>query len=181
MAASRNAGTNPNRYRNVFITGLVLGIIATILLKALFGEAGVKQSDIADINTRLESIDQKISATPTPAPISAATAAGTSAVTISSINKDPQAHVGKEVTVSGKVTNAFQGVGFIMVDTDGSFFWVHTKDKIPAATATVKGTVNELKDQIAQWKTEPGWPADDSNLTTKLRTEKIFVEASSVS
>jgi hypothetical protein len=72
-------------------------------------------------------------------------------------------------------------VGFILVDADGSFLWVHTNANIPKQTATVKGKITKLTDQLSQWKNEPGWPADDTTLTSRLREEVIFVEAEDVS
>lgn len=176
MAVPRSS-MQSNRTRNVFGAGLALGVILTLILTSLGGDEGVSRNDIERINERLGAIDQKLQ-TPAPAAASATSAPG--AVTISSINKNFREQIGKSVELTGKVSNAHQGVGFTLVDTDGSFLWVHTKDKIPSGNATVKGTVTELKDQLAQWKNEPGWPAEDATLTTKLRDEKVFLEALSV-
>lgn len=178
MAVTRTTSP-PSRYRNVFLAGIVIGVVVTLILSALSSSGGVSKDDISKINDRLGAIEQKL-VTPTPAPVSFASPAP-GAQTISVINKDPKGAIGQTVELTGKVSNAHQGVGFTVVDADGSFLWVHTHDKLPATTATVKGTVTELKDQLAQWKNETGWPADDSALTTKLRNEKIFVEGTSVS
>ncbi len=176
MAVPR--ASSQNRLRNVFIAGIVIGVFATLILSALFGSKGsVSKADLDQVGDRLSAIEQKLT-TPTPAPVPSG---APGSVTVSSINKEPKEQTGKEVTVTGKVSNAHQGVGFTLVDADGSFLWIHTRDKIPGETATVKGTVTELKDQLAQWKNESGWPADDAALTTKLRNEKIFVEGSSLS
>mgnify|MGYP001272748523 CR=1 FL=1 len=85
------------------------------------------------------------------------------------------------VTLTCNLQSPTEGVGFLLVDGDGTYLWVHTKSKIPTGTATVKGKVEELKDQLSQWKNEPGWPDNDTALTGKLREEKIFIEAESVS
>ena len=175
MAISHS--TNPNRSRNIFIGGIIVGIIATLIVSGLASGSSVSKSDIDKVNQRLDAIDQKLNATPTPAP--AATAA--SGVTISSLNKDPLSHAGQSVSVTGQVSMPYPGIGFVVSDTDGSFFWVHTKDKIPSGTVTVKGTITQLKDQLTTWKNDPNWPADDTALTTKLRNEKVFIEAQSVS
>jgi hypothetical protein len=178
MAVPRTTG--PNRTRNLFLIGLVAGFVIAAIIGALRPRAaGVSDTDIGKINDRLSAIEQKLT-TPTPAPASSSSPSLTDQ-TIAGLNKDPKSHVDQTVTVTGKVNSAHQGVGFILVDNDGSFLWIHTHDKIPSAKATVHGKIQSLTDQLAQWKNESGWAADDSSLTAKLRDEKIFLEADSVS
>lgn len=176
MAIQRSS-IQPNRFRNVFGAGVVIGVLLTLILGSFGSNEGSADNDLKQINERLGAIEQKL-VTPTPQPATSTAAPGVA--TISSINKNFREQVGKSVELTGKVSNAHQGVGFTLVDADGSFLWVHTKDKVPTGNATVKGTVTELKDQLAQWKNEPGWPAEDATLTTKLRDEKVFIEAQSV-
>lgn len=164
--------------RNILLIGIVVGAVAALLLSTLVRGQTVTKGDLNEINDRLGAIEAKL-ATPSPKP-SSSESPGLGSATISQINKDISDYVGKTVEVQGKVQSPHQGVGFILVDADGSFLWVHTKDKIPTATATVKGTVEELKDQLTQWKNEPGWPDNDTTLTAKLRNEKAFIEAESV-
>lgn len=178
MAVTHTA-SNPNRLRNVFLAGIAVGLVAAFILSLLMPDAQVKSADIERLEGRLDTIEKKL-ATPTPHPSSSASPSASS-VTISQLNKTPATYVGQEVTLTGKVSSPHQGVGFVLVDTDGTFLWVRTKDKIPTGNATVKGKVEELKDQINTWKTEQGWPDNDAALTAKLRDEKIFIEASSVS
>jgi hypothetical protein len=172
---SRSSDTN--RTRNVFVAGIVLGVLAVLLLKAVTPNND-SSADLQQINERLAGIERQLQ-TPTPAPASSDKPSGN--VSISQINKSPTTFLDQTVEVTGKVSSKHEGVGFILVDQDGTFLWVHTKDKLPAATATVKGKVTQLKDQLAGWKNETGWPADDSALTAKLRDEKVFLEAESVS
>ncbi|MSU76237.1 hypothetical protein EXS54_02075 [Patescibacteria group bacterium] len=164
--------------RNVLLIGIVVGAVAALLLSTLVRGQTVTKGDLNQINDRLGAIETKL-ATPSPKPSSSESPLPGS-VTITQINKNVSDYIGKTVEVSGKVQSPHQGVGFILVDTDGTFLWVHTKDKIPTGTATVKGTVEQLKDQLAQWKNETGWPDNDSTLTAKLRDEKAFIEAESV-
>lgn len=169
---------NQNRIRNVFISGIVVGIVFSFVVSLIMPDAAVSSEDIEKVNDRLSAIEAKLQ-TPTPAP--QASASTQSTVTLSELNKNAKQYAGQEVTLTGKINSPHQGVGFILIDSDGSFVWVHTKEQLPSGpTVTVKGKVEELKDQIATWKTESGWPADDATLTAKLRDEKIFVEASSV-
>lgn len=176
MAVPRTS--TPNRARNIFIAGLVLGFIVALLLGVMRPKtAGVAKTDLDQINDRLGAIEQRLT-TPTPEP---SASANPGELTISAINKDTKSAIEKKVTVTGKVTNPTEGVGFMLVDTDGSFVWVHTAAKIPASKATVQGKVVILADQLAQWKNEKGWPADDATLTAKLRNEKVFIEAENVS
>ena len=170
--------SNPNRIRNVFLTGIGVGLVLAFLISLMIPNSDVSARDIDDINQRLDGIERKL-ATPSPAPFSSASPAANS-VTVAQINKEPSAYLDKEVTLTGKINSPHQGTGFILVDTDGSFLWVHFKDKLPTSSATVKGKIVELKDQLTQWKSEPGWPADDSTLTAKLRDEKVFLEATEV-
>ena len=170
--------TNPNRIRNVFLIGIGVGLVVAFLFSALTPNSAVSGEDIDRVNERLDAIERKL-VTPTPLAQSSSEPT-TGSATVAQINKDPSSFIDKEVTLTGKINSPHQGVGFILVDTDGSFVWVHFKDKLPSSSATVKGKVVELKDQLAQWKTEPGWPADDTTLTAKLRDEKVFVEATSV-
>ena len=169
--------SNPNRIRNVFLTGIGAGLVLAFLFSALTPDSGVSSKDIDGINQRLDTIERKLA---TPSPLPQSSASPSSSVTISQINKEPRSYIDQEVTLTGKINSPYQGTGFILVDTDGSFLWIHFKDKLPTSSATVKGKVTELKDQISQWKTETGWPADDSTLTAKLRDEKVFLEATEV-
>lgn len=171
--------TNPHRLRNVFLVGIVVGAIGTLMLGSLRPGSEVTKRDVQKIDDRLAAIEKKLS--PSPSPISVASP-GPDGLTIAQINKekDPKIFVDRTVELSGKVSSVHSGVGFILVDTDGTFIWVHYKGKIPSNTATAKGKIVELKDQIAQWKNEPGWPDNDSALTAKLREEKIFLEAENV-
>lgn len=169
----------PNRLRNVFIAGIVIGIVGSFLFSLILPNSNVSSADIKKVNDRLDVIEAKLT-TPTPTPV-ASSAPDAASATISKINKNPTTFIGQTVSVSGKMNSAHQGVGFIALDNDGTFLWVHFKDKLPTGTVTVKGKVTELKDQITQWKTETGWPADDSALTARLRDEKVFIEADSVS
>jgi hypothetical protein len=169
--------SNQNRLRNVFITGIVVGIVFSWIISLITPDAAVSSEDLKKVDDRLSAIETKLQA-PTPAPQASA---ATSALTLSALNKDYKTYIGQEVTVTGKINSPHQGVGFILIDSDGSFVWVHTKEQLPSGpTVTVKGKVEELKDQIAGWKNETGWPADDATLTAKLREEKIFIEGSSV-
>ena len=171
--------SQPNRLRNVFITGIVVGIVFSFLVSLLTPDAAVSGDDLKKVEDRLAAIETKLE-TPAPAPASSA-APNAATLTLAALNKDYKTYVGQDVTLTGKLNSAHQGVGFILADTDGSFVWVHTKDQLPAGpNVTVKGKVTELKDQLATWKTETGWPADDATLTAKLRDEKIFIEGSSV-
>jgi hypothetical protein len=170
--------SNQNRLRNVFITGIVVGIVFSFFVSLLMPDAAVSSDDLKKVEDRLSAIEAKLQ-TPTPAP--QASSAAQASLTLAALNKNYKDYIGQEVTLTGKINSPHQGVGFILIDSDGSFVWVHTKDQLPSGpTVTVKGKVEELKDQIATWKTETGWPADDATLTAKLRDEKIFVEASSV-
>lgn len=175
MAVPRSDST---RQRNILVVGIVLGIILSLIVGALLPKSAVSKQDIDDLNGRLDSIEQKLSS-----PVATPQASGSpdpGELSLTELNKEPKAKVGQVVTVTGKVTNAYQGVGAIVSAADGTFVWVHTNAQLPSGTVTVKGTVNELKDQIATWKNEQGWPEDDSALTAKLRDEKIFVEAESI-
>lgn len=168
----------PNRLRNVFITGIVVGIVFSFIVSLIIPDPQVSSEDISKVNDRLSAIEDKLK-TPTPAP--AASGNPGSSLTVSALNKDFKSYIGQEVTVTGKLSSPHQGVGFVLADSDGTFLWVHTKDQLPSGpNVTVKGKVTELKDQLATWKTESGWPADDATLTAKLRDEKIFIEAVSV-
>lgn len=164
--------------RNLLLIGIVVGAIAALLLSSLVRGQTVTKGDLDDINDRLATIEDRL-ATPTPQPVASGSPLASS-VTISQINKNPDQFIGQTVELQGKVQSPYQGVGFVLVDADGSFLWVHTKDKIPSGTATVKGKVEQLRDQLAQWKDEPGWPDNDTTLTAKLREEKAFIEAESV-
>lgn len=170
--------SQPNRLRNVFITGIVVGIVFSFLVSLITPDAAVSGDDLKRVEDRLSAIESKLE---TPAPAPASSSAPGASLTLAALNKEYRTYVGQDVTLTGKLNSAYQGVGFILADSDGSFVWVHTKDQLPAGpNVTVKGKVTELKDQLATWKTEPGWPADDATLTAKLRDEKIFIEASSV-
>lgn len=174
-----NPSANPNRLRNVFFVGVAVGAIGMLLIVLIKPSSGVSKQDIDRLDERLAKIEKKLSE-PTPTPqVSASPKVGGQAV--SAINKNPKDYIDKTVEVSGKVNSAHQGVGFILVDTDGTFVWIHYKGKIPSGSATVKGKVVELKDQLSQWKNESGWPDNDAELTAKLRDEKVFIEADAVS
>lgn len=177
MAVPRSA---PNRQRNILIVGIVLGIILSLVVGALRPGSAVSKQDITELNDRLDNIEQKLTSPPPSPQASASGSPEPGLLTLTQLNKEPQEKVGQVVTVTGKVTNAYQGVGAIVSAADGTFVWVHTNSQLPSGTVTVKGTVNELKDQIATWKNEQGWPDDDSALTAKLRDEKIFIEAESI-
>lgn len=178
MAISSRNTSASDRLRNVFIAGIVLGLIAAWILSALFGGKDDSAAELQKVNQRLDAIEQKL-ATPSAAPVSSSSQAND--VSISAINKNPRNFIGQSVDLTGKVTSANEGVGFVLTAPDGTFLWVHTKSKLPTGSASVKGKVTELKDQLATWKNESGWPADDSALTAKLRDEKVFIEADSVS
>lgn len=170
--------SNPHRLRNVFLIGVGSGIVVALILGAIFGGGDkVSRRDIDRIDKRLSAIEQKL-ATPTPQP--SVSASPKVALTVGQINKDPKSFTDQTVELTGKVSSPHQGVGFVLQDTDGTFLWVHTHDKIPTGNASVKGKITELKDQLSQWKNEPGWPDNDSALTAKLRDEKVFVEAENV-
>lgn len=176
MALNPTPSRSPQS-RNLFLIGIAVGAIAALLLSSLVRGQTVTKSDLDQVNDRLTAIESKL-ATPTPQPSPSGSPG--SSVTISQINKNPTQYIGQTVELQGKVQSPYQGVGFVLVDADGSFLWVHTKDKIPSGTAAVKGKVEQLKDQLAQWKNEPGWPDNDTTLTAKLREEKAFIEAESV-
>ena len=152
-----------------------------MLLAALTPDNAVSKKDFERVESRLAGIEQKLS-TPSPTPQPSPDASpGPGSVKITSVNRDAKTFTGQTVELRGRVTTPYEGVGFAIADTDGTFLWVHFKGKLPAGNATVKGKVTELTDQVAQWKNEAGWPDNDANLTAKLRDEKIFVEAESVS
>jgi gas vesicle protein len=170
--------TNPHQLRNILLIGIVIGAVAALILSAVVRGDSVGKKDLNDINDRLAAIEAKL-ATPSPTPQpSGSPIAGS--VTVSQINQDPNTYVGQTVDLTGKVSSAHQGVGFALLDPDGTFLWVHTNQKIPTGNATVKGKITALKDQLSQWKNEQGWPANDAALTAKLREEKAFIEADSV-
>ncbi len=171
MAVSRSSA--PNRFRNVFFLGVAIGLVVAVIANLLLPNGDVSKKDITAITDRLSAIEAKL-ATPTPAP--AASASPQAAVSVAAINAKPNDFTDKVVDVTGKVNSPHQGVGFILVDSDGSFLWVHSKDKIPTGAVTVHGKVSKLTDQLSQWKNEPGWPEDDSALTAKLKNEKIYIE-----
>lgn len=171
--------TNPNRNRTIFLSGLAGGIIVSLLFSALTPNSAVSGKDIEQLDQRLAGIEKKLE-TPSPLPQNSASPSA-DGVKISAVNKDPKSFVGQTVELKGKVSSSYEGVGFVIVDTDGTFLWVHFKGKLPTGTATAKGKVTELTDQLTQWKNEPGWPDNDATLTAKLREEKVFVEAESVS
>lgn len=170
--------SNSNQMRNVLLIGVVIGAVAALILSAVVRGDSVSKRDLNDITDRLAAIEAKLATpTPTPRPSNAATP-GT--VTVSQINNNPTSYIGQDVDLTGKVSSAHQGTGFALLDPNGTFVWVHTKDQIPSGNATVKGKVTALKDQLSQWKNEQGWPDNDAALTAKLRDEKVFIEASSV-
>ena len=175
MATSRD--NRDNRPRNIFLAGIALGLLAAVIIAALRPDPAVSKADLDQVSERLAAIETKLTAAPTPVTSASPSASGEG---IAALNKDPGGQLGKSVTLTGKVSSAAQGTGFILTDTDGSFVWVHTKERIPSDNATVTGTVVELNDQIAQWKNEPGWPDNDANLTARLREEKVFVEGATV-
>lgn len=164
--------------RNVLLIGIAIGAVAALILSAVVRGDSVSKRDLNDITDRLAAIETKLATpTPTPRPSNMATPGS---VTVSQINDNPTTYTGQDVALTGKVSSAHQGVGFALLDPNGTFVWVHTKDQIPTGNATVKGKVTALKDQLSQWKNEPGWPDNDAALTAKLRDEKVFIEASSV-
>jgi hypothetical protein len=163
--------------RNVLLIGIVIGAIAALILSALIGGDSMGKKDLNEINDRLAAIEAKLQ---TQTPKSEASSSPAGSVTVAQINESPDKYVGQTVELSGKVSSPHQGVGFVLNDPNGTFIWVHTKDKIPTGTATVKGKVTQLKEQLAQWKNEEGWPENDATLTAKLREEKVFLEAESV-
>lgn len=169
--------SNQSQTRNVLLIGIVIGAIAALILSAVVRGDSVGKKDLNDINDRLAAIEAKLE-TPTPAPQASSAPAGS--VTVAQLNDNPDQYVGQTVELTGKVSSPHQGVGFVLNDPNGTFVWVHTKDKIPSGTATVKGKVTELKEQLNQWKNEEGWPENDATLTAKLREEKVFIEAESV-
>lgn len=169
--------SNQSQARNVLLIGIVIGAIAALILSALVRGDSVGKKDLEDINNRLAAIESKLE-TPSPLPQASSTPSGS--VTVAQINDDPTKYVGQTVELSGKVTSPHQGVGFVLNDPNGTFIWVHTKDKIPSGTATVKGKVTQLKEQLNQWKNEEGWPENDATLTAKLREEQVFLEAESL-
>src|SRR5438105_2656927 len=118
MAVPRS--TNPNRTRNVFLIGLIIGAVLILLINAIRPKtAGATKSDINQINNKLSALEQRL-ATPTP---QASASPSVSGPTISQINKDPTGNTDKTVEVTGKVNSPHQGVGFIIVDTDGTYLW----------------------------------------------------------
>jgi len=183
MAVSHSA--NPHRFRNVFFIGVAGGVVLALVIGAILPGGGVSKNDVNKINDRLSAIEQKITpSSPQPAVTvsgGGASQPGTGTVTVSVLNKDPNSYLDKTISATGKVSNSHEGVGFFLTDTDGTYVWVHFKGKLPAGSATVKGKATAFKDQLTQWKTENGWPADDATLTAKLRGEKIFIEAETVS
>lgn len=177
MAVNPVLNQSPNRIRNAFLMGIGLGAVAALILGALVRGGAASADDLKGVEERLAAIEEKL-ATPTPAPEPSAAA---ESLTLSQVNESPEDYIGQTVELSGKVSSEHQGVGFILVDADGTYLWVHTNDNIPEQTATVKGTVTKLEDQLSEWKTEPGWPDDDTTLTSRLREEVIFIEAEDVS
>ncbi len=177
MAINPVIHQSPNRIRNAFLIGAGVGAVAALLLGTLIRGGAASSSDLERVEERLAAIEERL-ATPEPTPTPSA---APQSLTISALNESPESHIGEEVELTGKVSSDHQGVGFVLVDADGSFLWVHTDAKIPSGSATVKGRVTELKDQLALWKNEDGWPDDDTTLTSKLREETIFIEAADVS
>ncbi|MDP9211762.1 MAG: hypothetical protein M3N59_00600 [bacterium] len=177
MAVNPVLHQSPNRIRNAFLIGAGFGIVGALLLGALIRGDAASSGDLQRVEERLAGIEERL-ATPEPTP---EPSAAPESLTISGVNEDPDAYVGQTVELTGKVSSEHEGVGFILVDADGSFLWVHTDAEIPSGTATVKGTVTELEDQLATWKNEPGWPENDTTLSSRLREETIFIEAEDVS
>ncbi|MDP4000255.1 MAG: hypothetical protein Q8Q11_02380 [bacterium] len=177
MAVNPVLNQSPNRIRNAFLMGIGFGVVAALILGALIRGNAASADDLKGVEERLTAIEEKL-ATPTPAPKPSAAA---ESLTLSAVNESSEKYIGKTVELSGKVSSEHQGVGFILVDADGSYLWVHTNANIPESTATVKGKVVKLTDQLAEWKNETGWPANDTTLTSRLREEVIFVEAEDVS
>ncbi|HEY8108636.1 MAG TPA: hypothetical protein VIF43_01350 [Patescibacteria group bacterium] len=177
MAVNPVLNQSPNRIRNAFLLGAGVGVVIALVLGALIRGGAASADDLKGVEERLTAIEEKL-ATPTPVPKASA---APESLTLSAINESPEKHIGQTVELSGKVSSEHQGVGFILVDADGSYLWVHTNANIPEGTATVKGKVVKLEDQLAEWKSEPGWPDDDTTLTSRLREEVIFVEAEDVS
>lgn len=177
MAVNPVLNQSPNRIRNAFLLGLGFGVVAALVVAALVRGNAASADDLKGVEERLTAIEEKL-ATPTPAP--KATAAAES-LTLSTVNESPEKYIGQTVELSGKVSSEHQGVGFILVDADGSYLWIHTNANVPEGTATVKGKVTKLTGQLAEWKNEPGWPDDDTTLTSRLREEVIFIEAEDVS
>lgn len=172
--------TSPNQRRPIFLAGLAGGVVLCLLVAALTPDSGVSAKDLERVESRLAGIEQKLT-TPTPSAQPSAEVSPGAGVKISAINKDPTSFIGQTVELQGRINSPYEGIGFAVVDTDGTFLWVRTKGKLPTGTAKVRGKISELTDQVAQWKNEPGWPENDANLTAKLREEKIFIEAESVS
>lgn len=178
MMALNPTPSNPSQMRNVLLIGIVIGAVVALILSAVVRGDSVGKRDLNDINDRLAAIESKL-ATPTPAPKSSNSPASGS-VSVAQVNENPDTYVGQTVELSGKVSSPHQGVGFVLMDPNGTFIWVHTKDKIPSGTARATGKVTLLKEQLSQWKNEDGWPENDATLTAKLREEKVFLEAESV-
>ena len=169
--------SNQSQTRNVLLIGIVIGAIVALILSAVVRGDSIGKRDLNDINDRLAAIEAKLE-TPSPLPQASSAPAGT--VTVAQINENPDQYVGQTVELTGKVSSPHQGVGFVLMDPNGTFVWVHTAAKIPSGNATVKGKVTQLKEQLNQWKDEDGWPENDATLTAKLREEKVFLEAESV-
>jgi hypothetical protein len=175
MAAARYSSSN--RVRNVFIAGIVAGLVLSWIIGAIIPNGSSSEKDLQKINDRLSAIEQKL-ATPTPAP--QVDSAAQPSTTVSGINKSPAQFIDKNVEVVGKITNPVQGVGFFLQDQDGTYIWVRWKESVPSSSASVRGKIVEFKDQLATWKTEQNWPDNDSSLTAKLKGEKVYLEADSV-
>src|SRR5688572_27998775 len=101
MAVSPSTG--PNRLRNVFITGIVVGIIFSFIVSLIMPNAEVSSADIEKLNDRLSAIEDKLK-TPTPAPQASASAT----LTVSALNKDYKNYLDQEVTLTGKLNSPHQ-------------------------------------------------------------------------
>ena len=177
MAVNPVLNQSPNRIRNAFLMGIGFGVVAALILGALIQGGAASADDLKGVEQRLAAIEEKL-ATPKPTPRPSGVP---KSLTISAVNEAPEKHIGQTVELSGKVSADHQGVGFILVDADGSYLWIHTNANLPEGTATVKGKIVKLTDQLADWKNEPGWPDNDTTLTARLREEVIFIEAEDVS